>query len=158
MRMSADEIVRTIIAHRMQVAPASIDRRSDLQYDLGLSPLDLVLIALRAEEMTGIEFPIGRLEGVRIVADLTGIVRSIDAEVAERDDFTLDEPLDPGSVEADAPGPNSLPTSDPRRKHDDETLRDSRPRHDPCRMQQLERLDQCAPRRRRPRESVEPEH
>jgi len=91
--MRPDEIVRTVIALHMQVGPATITYRSHLQRDLELDPLDLVLIALRIEDIKGIEFPIAQLEGAQTVADLTKIVRSLGVETSDENEsaFTLDE-------------------------------------------------------------------
>ena len=107
MRLSVDEIVRTVIAHHVQVAPATIDRGGDLQRDLDLAPLDLVVIALVIEEMTGCEFPIGRLEEARTVADLSRIVKALDPEREEQNGFTLDE-LPESIPEADDPGTDPI--------------------------------------------------
>ena len=92
--MRPDEIVRTVIALHMRVGPATITCRSHLQRDLELDPLDLVLIALRIEDIKGIEFPIAELEGAQTVADLTKIVRSLGVETSDENEsaFTLDEP------------------------------------------------------------------
>jgi acyl carrier protein len=91
--MRPDEIVRTVIALHMQVSPATITYRSHLQRDLELDPLDLVLIALRIEDIKAVEFPIARLEGAQTVADLTKIVRSLGVETSDENEsaFTLDE-------------------------------------------------------------------
>src|SRR5262249_51824543 len=48
----------------------------DLQRDLGLDPLDLVLIALDLEETYRAEFPIAELELVRTVGDLSTLARA----------------------------------------------------------------------------------
>ena len=45
-----------------------------LEEDLGLDPLDLVLVALRLEEEEQSEFPLGGLESIRTVADFTELV------------------------------------------------------------------------------------
>ena len=90
MRQSPDEIVRTVIARHMQVAPTTITRRSHLQRDLELDPLDLVLIALRIENIKGVEFPIAELEEAHTVADLARVVRSLGAESSDESAFTLD--------------------------------------------------------------------
>ena len=92
MTQSPEEIVRTVIARHLQVAPATIARRTHLQRDLELDPLDLVLIALRIEGIKGVEFPIARLEGARTVADLIDVVRSLGAGSSDENAFTLDEP------------------------------------------------------------------
>ncbi len=64
-----------VVARHLQVEPNAIDARKTLQKDLELDPLDLVLIALRIEELEQIEFPIAHLEHVRTVGDIVTIVR-----------------------------------------------------------------------------------
>jgi acyl carrier protein len=92
MRESPDELVRTAIANHMRIAPATMTRRTHLQRDLELDPLDLVLIALRIESIKGVEFPIARLDGARTVADLISVVRSLDLGSSDEDALMLDEP------------------------------------------------------------------
>lgn len=45
-----------------------------LEDDLGLDPLDLVLIMLDLEQRLGAEFPIARLENARTVGDIVRLV------------------------------------------------------------------------------------
>jgi acyl carrier protein len=54
-----------------------------LQRDLELDPLDLVLIALRIEDVLQIQFPIAELAQAILVGDLVRIVRSMCASTAE---------------------------------------------------------------------------
>ncbi len=69
------EIVRFALALHLSVDPYEIGVGDRLEADLGLDPLDLVLVALRLEEIEEGEFPVARLETVATVADLVGIVR-----------------------------------------------------------------------------------
>jgi acyl carrier protein len=92
MRESLDEMVRAVVARHLEVAPATITRSTHLQRDLELDPLDLVLIALRIEDMMETEFPIARLEGASTVGDLMSIARSMRAASAGGTAFTLDAP------------------------------------------------------------------
>ena len=92
MRTLLEELVGSIVARHLNVSPAAIHPGSDLQRDLHLDPLDLVLIALRIEEVEGSEFPIGRLEQARSVGDLVRIVRAMRAAQPDGPEFTLDEP------------------------------------------------------------------
>jgi hypothetical protein len=64
MRRSVDELVRSVVARHLQVAPATIAARMHLVRELDLDPLDLVLMAIRIEALEGVEFPIARLEGI----------------------------------------------------------------------------------------------
>ena len=76
MKSSLDEMVCEVVARHLDVEPRTIDLQKRVDRDLALDPLDLVLIAIRIEELSGIEFPIARLESVKKVGDLTQIVRS----------------------------------------------------------------------------------
>jgi acyl carrier protein len=69
------EIVRFALALHLGVDPHVIEPENRLEGDLGLDPLDLVLVALRLEEIEEGEFPVARLETVTTVADLVEIVR-----------------------------------------------------------------------------------
>jgi acyl carrier protein len=80
MKRSVDELVCEVVARHLDVEPRTITLRTTVDRDLALDALDLVLIAIRIEEMSGIEFPIARLESVRTVADLTKIVRAAHAD------------------------------------------------------------------------------
>jgi acyl carrier protein len=91
MRESLDEMVRAVVACHLAVARETISPATRLQRDLELDPLDLVLIALRIEDIVGLEFPIARLEGVRTVGDMVGIVKAMRAASFDEPVFTLDE-------------------------------------------------------------------
>lgn len=68
------EIVRYALALHLDIAPDAIELTDRLDDDLGLDPLDLVLIVLRLEELAVAEFPVADLEGTTTVADLVGVV------------------------------------------------------------------------------------
>lgn len=70
------EIVRFALAMHLNAPPDVIGESLALDEDLGLDPLDLVLVVLRLEELGDIEFPIADLEGIRTVGDLTDLVRA----------------------------------------------------------------------------------
>jgi acyl carrier protein len=93
MRTTLDELVGSVVARHLDISPAAITPSTDLERDLHLDPLDLVLIALRIEELEGREFPIARLEQARSVADLTRIVRAMRASAPAASEFTLDARL-----------------------------------------------------------------
>jgi acyl carrier protein len=67
--------VRVALGLYLDLKPAEIDTDADLQKDLGLEPLDLVLIAFRLEEFADAEFSISDLEGVVTVGDFEAVVR-----------------------------------------------------------------------------------
>ena len=71
------ELVRRALAAHLGIAAEEIDESQDLEQGLGLDPLDLVLVALRLEDLGEvlIEFPVADLAGVATVADLTAMVR-----------------------------------------------------------------------------------
>ena len=70
------EIVRSALALHLEVDSREIDVKDRLDADLGLDPLDLVLVALRLEEIEQGEFPVARLETATTVADLVAVVRA----------------------------------------------------------------------------------
>lgn len=69
-------LARRALAAHLDVAVDEFTSTQTLEDDLGLDPLDLVLIALRLEEDVGVEFPVALLEDVKTVGDLDGLVRS----------------------------------------------------------------------------------
>jgi acyl carrier protein len=90
------EIVRFALALHLSVDPQDIDVEDRLEADLGLDPLDLVLVALRLEEIEEGEFPVARLEMVTTVGDLVAVVRGwsvMPASLEER--ATLPPPAAP---------------------------------------------------------------
>jgi len=68
-------IVRELLASRLGVAEASIED-TDLFDDLGLTPLDLVLVVLKLDKLdTGDgEFPLYALDQATKVGDLVALV------------------------------------------------------------------------------------
>lgn len=83
------DIVTFALALHLEADPDSIHLDQRLADDLGLDALDLVLVALRLEEIAEAEFPVAALETARTVADLAVIVR-LWCEVEGRDRPTLD--------------------------------------------------------------------
>jgi acyl carrier protein len=69
------EIVRFALALHLGVDSEELELHHRLEADLGLDPLDLVLVALRLEEIEDAEFPVARLEMVHTVGDLVDVVR-----------------------------------------------------------------------------------
>jgi len=74
------DLVRFALALHLGILPEEIHEHQALERDLGLDPLDLVLVVLRLEELnaedTTIEFPVANLEGLLTVNDLTDVVRA----------------------------------------------------------------------------------
>ena len=70
------EVVRFALALHLSADPGRIEPEHRLEADLGLDPLDLVLVVLRLEEIEDAEFPVADLETVITVADLVGVVRA----------------------------------------------------------------------------------
>jgi acyl carrier protein len=83
-----DDFVRVALAQYLDLKPFNIDMKAELGRDLGLEPLDLVLIVFRLEEFADAEFSVSDLEGVMTVADFDRVVRAWarDASVEEEDD------------------------------------------------------------------------
>jgi acyl carrier protein len=76
MRSDELEIVCFALALHLEIDPSEIHESQDLETDLGLDPLDLVLVVLRLEELGDGEFPVGELESVYTVKDLADVVRT----------------------------------------------------------------------------------
>lgn len=76
MRTDEMEVVSFALALHLELDPNEIREEQDLEEDLGLDPLDLVLIVLRLEEIGDGEFPVGDLEGIKTVRDLASVVRN----------------------------------------------------------------------------------
>jgi acyl carrier protein len=70
------EVVRLALALHLSIDPVEIELEHRLDEDLGLDPLDLVLVVLRLEEIEEAEFPVADLETVTTVADLVSVVRA----------------------------------------------------------------------------------
>jgi acyl carrier protein len=70
------EIVRFALALHLEIVPDAIVETDSLTDDLGLDPLDLVLVVLRLEELAEAEFPVADLEHAHVVGDLVSIVRA----------------------------------------------------------------------------------
>ncbi len=75
-RVSGGELVRFAIALHLERDVESIHGDALLERDLGLDPLDLVLIVLRIEEITGADVAIADLESVRTVHELESVVHA----------------------------------------------------------------------------------
>jgi acyl carrier protein len=67
-------LVRAALGNYLDLNPAEIDATAHLERDLGLEPLDLVLVVFRLEEFADAEFSISDLEGVVTVADFETLV------------------------------------------------------------------------------------
>jgi acyl carrier protein len=70
------EVVRFALALHLSMDREHIEPEDRLEADLGLDPLDLVLVVLRLEEIENAEFPVAELESVVTVADLVAVVRA----------------------------------------------------------------------------------
>ena len=70
------DIVRFALALHLRIDPDFIVEEQRLKEDLSLDPLDLVLVALRLEEVGDSEFPVAALADVQTVADFVDAVRA----------------------------------------------------------------------------------
>jgi acyl carrier protein len=69
-------MVRAALASQLEVPADSLGETQELERDLGLDPLDLVMVILRVEEAVGVEFPIALLDEAKTVGDVFTLVRS----------------------------------------------------------------------------------
>ncbi|MBX3228531.1 MAG: hypothetical protein KIT84_07755 [Labilithrix sp.] len=76
MKNDAMELVVFALALHLQIDPDEVHEAQRLDEDLGLDPLDLVLVVLRLEEIGEGEFPVGDLEGIATVRDLARVVHA----------------------------------------------------------------------------------
>ena len=78
MRSIAEATVYEALAMHLDIEEDEIDDAKRLDEDLGLDPLDLVMIALRLEDLEpGFgEFQLAELGGAKTVGDLVFVVRS----------------------------------------------------------------------------------
>jgi acyl carrier protein len=68
-------LVRAVLGNYLDLNPAEIDANAHLERDLGLEPLDLVLVVFRLEEeFADAEFSISDLDGVVTVSDFEALV------------------------------------------------------------------------------------
>jgi acyl carrier protein len=77
MKDALDELVRQIVARHLGRIAIDIELTQHVERDLGMDPLDLVLIGLRLEDVASAAFPFERLEGVETVGDLIEVARGI---------------------------------------------------------------------------------
>jgi len=73
---SLSDTVRCAVAQHLEVESADIQSKHRLDRDLGLQPLDIVMIAFRLEEVENVELPIDELDAIHKVADLTALLRT----------------------------------------------------------------------------------
>jgi acyl carrier protein len=71
-----DDIVRHALARYLCTPAEVILPELHLRADLGLDPLDVVLVVLRLERMVGREFPMALLEIIHTVDELNRLVRA----------------------------------------------------------------------------------
>lgn len=76
MKYSFGNLVRHAIARHLGVREECIEPSQRLREDLGLHPLDLVLVALCLEEVAHARFPVEGLGTVYTVEELTGFLWS----------------------------------------------------------------------------------
>ena len=67
-------LVRALLAERLRLDVADISLTADLFRDLGLAPLDLVLVALRVEDALRVRCALSKLERVRTVGELVAML------------------------------------------------------------------------------------
>jgi acyl carrier protein len=107
-----DDLVLETVAQHMLVSVAEIGLSQRLRDDLDLDPLDLVLIALRLEDLLAVEFPISALETTESVRDFAVVLRALARDPDAR------APVPRASARLPAartrPSPRRRPVEDPR--------------------------------------------
>ena len=76
MEYSFGNFVRQAIARHLAMPASCIEPSQRLREDLGLFPLDLVLVTLSLEEVSNARFPVERLDTVYTVEELTAFLWS----------------------------------------------------------------------------------
>jgi acyl carrier protein len=75
-------LVEAAITRHIGRSNIELNAAQRLDEDLGLDPLDVILIVIRLEEQAGVEFPVGSLDRVRTVRDLADAIRMWQPELA----------------------------------------------------------------------------
>lgn len=70
-----DNLVRIAVALHLDASLDSVHSEDHLERDLGLDPLDLVLVVLRLDELVGAQCALADLQELNTVADLEEMVR-----------------------------------------------------------------------------------
>ena len=76
MKYSFGNFVRDTIARYLGLPESCVDPSQRLREDLGLFPLDVVLVALCLEDVARVRFPVERLESAHTVEELTRLLWS----------------------------------------------------------------------------------
>jgi acyl carrier protein len=67
---SMDAMVRTVLAHHPARDASAIRPWHHLEHDLGMTPLELVTIVVKVEEIEGVELPVEDLFMLSTVGEL----------------------------------------------------------------------------------------
>jgi acyl carrier protein len=111
MKDSLDCLVHQALADHLGWPEGQIHPALELRRDLNLLPLDLVLIALRLEDVASMHFPAERLDSVATVSDLVHLLRTSARSIEQK------RRLRAGNADA-----SSFTTVPPRvRRHGDRT-------------------------------------
>jgi acyl carrier protein len=86
-------LVRAALGNYLDLKPTDIDTNAELERDLGLEPLDLVLVVFRLEEFADAEFSISDLDGVKTVGDFEQLVCEWLRDASPDDDTDDASPL-----------------------------------------------------------------
>ena len=76
MKYSFANFVRDGIARHIGLPEQCIEPAQRLREDLGLFPLDLILVTLGLEDVANARFPVERLDSVKTVGELTWLLWS----------------------------------------------------------------------------------
>ena len=90
-----DNLVRIAVALHLDASLDSVHSEDHLERDLGLDPLDLVLVVLRLDELVGAQCALADLQGLETVADLEEMVRGWQSpRQSERVPASIREPFE----------------------------------------------------------------
>jgi acyl carrier protein len=75
---SMNATVRAVLAHQPSRDPSAIRPWHHLEHDLGMTPLELVLVVVKVEEIEGVELPVEDLSMLSTVGELvTFLTRAV---------------------------------------------------------------------------------
>ena len=112
-----DSLVRLAVALHLEAPLDSVHSADHLEHDLGLDPLDLVLVVLRLDELVGAQCALADLQRIETVGDLEEMVRDWQ-DSARQNDVGPSTERSPGQYRREASRTESgtLPIAQPYAK------------------------------------------
>lgn len=108
-----DSLVRLAVALHLEAPLDSIRSEDHLEHDLGLDPLDLVLVVLRLDELVGAQCALADLQQIETVADLENMVRDWQDAALNGDAAPSERTPGPYRREASRTESGTLPIAQP---------------------------------------------